>query len=310
MNNYFIPYNSDKYGNGREIKVNQNFIWGKDDITVPSVFVCKNGVLVNFIKKAENEALREFFKKRYRENEEYTREEREEIEREHPLSFDGYFFACINGKDVRARESSSLLHIPCSCLPDGAPYYHSESENFLKYYNLDENCGYNFYRAFFPWECAEEINSLSVRLKACPVHISSKKFTNTKAGETFKLKNPFTDEEHLLTVKEFEKRKISKDLMHDDIVYPSNHICISYEIKPGLSNREFHLRDCMQSDSPKNLQGDAIGGAFGIIVGADRSKENEILNAVSSFHFDDFNEVEWQAVFSKKITEDVRVILI
>lgn len=307
MSNFF-PYN-DEHGNVEEIKVNKRFIWGEAEITVPAVSVCEKGIFVDFIKKTENEALREFFKKWYRENDIYTREEREEIEREHPLNFDGRFLARINGKAVRTSRSNSNLHIPRSCLPDSAPYYHSEAEEFLKYYNLDENCGYNFYRAFFPWE-QEEIVSLTVHLEACPVHLPCGKFVNTEVHETFKLKNPFTGEEHILTVKEFEKRKISKNLMHDDMVYPDNHICISYEIKPDLSDREFHLRDCKESDSPKNLQGNTVGGAFGIIGGADKSEENEIHHAASSFHFDDFSEVEWQAVFSKKAAEDVEVELI
>ena len=76
---------------GREMPVQKWFSWAGRDWFVPSVYVCSKGIVVDFCMRAEASALRGFMEKwgidpESDESIDFSRGEREQMEREHPLS--------------------------------------------------------------------------------------------------------------------------------------------------------------------------------------------------------------------------------
>ena len=76
---------------GREMSVQKWFSWAGRDWFVPSVYLCAKGIVVDFCMRAEASALRGFMEKwgidpESDESIDFTRDEREQMEREHPLS--------------------------------------------------------------------------------------------------------------------------------------------------------------------------------------------------------------------------------
>ena len=76
---------------GREVPVQKWFSWAGRDWFVPSVYLCAKGIVIDFCMRAEASALRGFMKKwgidpESDESINFTRDEREQMEREHPLS--------------------------------------------------------------------------------------------------------------------------------------------------------------------------------------------------------------------------------
>lgn len=303
----FNPYNDD-FGNRQELKVNKDFISGKIKILIPSVFLCQKALIIDFIKEASCKDMTSFLKKWYRENNKYTKLENEEIERENPLNLNVKYTAVLNGRGLKRKNLSSTPYIPKTCLPDGAVNWVSEAESFVEYYNLDKNSCYNFIRVTFPLEHEEEIQSLSVLLEPYPIHLPGRKIVTEKSEETFKIKNPFTGIEHQIKICELSKEK-SDTPSAENLVYPDNYIRLSYQITPDLNKDEFYLKDQCEHDSPKDLQGKTLGGAFGLIVFNKQHESNNCYSAISSFHFDKINKVEWQTFFVKKIDEDMEICL-
>lgn len=109
-----------------------------------------------------------------------------------------------------------------------------------------------------------------------------------------------------------------------DMEYPNCFLAMTYSVEPEITEQGILLQDCGEGDSPRHKGESAqvhdnpmsatsvgvIGGADGptaVLVGAHIP---ELHAACSSLHFEPVEEVEWRAVFSEKLKEDVEIRLI
>ena len=121
-----------------------------------------------------------------------------------------------------------------------------------------------------------------------------------------------------------EQQELLDHAFHDPSMdYPNHVLAMSYSLEPDITGRGFMLQDCADGDKPRRKPQSTpeentvfataigvIGGADGptaVIVGAHTPK---LHAACSSLHFEAVEEVEWRAVFSEKLMEDMEVCLI
>lgn len=146
-------------------------------------------------------------------------------------------------------------------------------------------------------------------------------------GESITLTHPLTGEVYTLTVHELEQQELPERLFPDaNMEYPNHLLAMSYSLEPDITGRGFMIQDCADGDKPRRKKRDpnefgpvasahaaaigVIGGADGptaVIVGAHTPK---VHAACSALRFEAVEEVEWRAVFSEKLMEEVEVQLI
>jgi len=172
-----------------------------------------------------------------------------------------------------------------------------------------------------------DIQSLSVRMERQRENIAGQHFATPAVGDSISLTHPLTGESYTLTVHEVEQQELPEHAFNDpNMEYPSHLLAMSYSLEPDIHDRGFMIQDCGEGDRPRQKKRDpnefepvvfAHAAAVGVIGGADGptavlvGQRTRKLHAVcSSLHFEPVDEVEWRAVFSEKLMDDVDVALI
>ena len=323
---------SNKGNAGIEIPIDKSFCWGEEKWYIPAVYVCDEGLVIDYCKQADPISLKAFIDKwdlLNEENNHYTQEQREQIEREHPLhtSFKGHI--TFNGQKLKNDHGCGLPWIPASCLSDGL-LRETEAIQIMEHYGLDNSLAWYIQRSSYRWGEANclDVQSLTVRMERHRENIVGQHFTTPAVGESVSLVHPLTGQAYTLTVHEVEQQELPERAFHDpNMEYPNHYVAMSYSLEPDISGRGFMIQDCAEGDRPKQKKRDpnefapvafssaavigVIGGADGptsVIMGQSIPK---LHAACSSLHFEPItDEVEWRVIFSEKLMDDVDVILI
>ncbi len=327
---------------GKEISVNRSFPWGDAKLFIPAVYSCADGLVLDLCLEAEESRLRPFLEKwqEAQENESpFSDEQREAIEAEHPLNFHGTAEILLNGRKLSMRHGVGTVWIPESCRPEGSAN-ELEAGWIAGHYGLDPEKGWGLQRIFFPWEPAwpkgvngrrkkPSITSLEVILKAMPVPVAGPHMKDPRPGDSLQFSHPVTGMQHRLTVQSCEQQELTCRI-HDEggLQYPTHCVELVYTLSPNLSDMEFSVRDCGQSDPPRQRTKAArsfdpvasgiaiIGGADGptaVFMTAKTPKEKQEAGwhaAYSSLHFCPPGNIEWRLQFREKLREDITVTLI
>lgn len=311
---------------GTEVPIGKHFRWGRESWYIPAAYLCDEGLVVDFCMEAEPEAVNAFIGKWDLLNEsgnQYTEEQRAKMERENPLNADFYGEVTCNGKILHAKHSCAVTWLPASCISDGIRQSDT-AKGFLSHYDLDAAKGWAFHRTSYRWENAaeRELYALTVRMERQREELPGQRFTTPAVGESVPLTHPLTGETYTLTVYEVERQTLPEYLFSDSgMEYPNHLLAISYTLEPDITEQGFRLQDCSDGDCPRRRPGQGgnaasatvvgvIGGADGptaIVVGAHTPK---LHGACSSLHFEAVEAVEWRAVFSQKLMEDVEIRLL
>lgn len=153
-------------------------------------------------------------------------------------------------------------------------------------------------------------------------NIAGKHFNTPSVGESILLNHPLTGQTYTLTVHEIEQKELDAAVFRDpSMEYPSCFTAMSYSLEPDITGRGFMLQDCAEGDRPRQKTRDPnaayAAAAIGIIGGADGptaiilgQNTPKLHAACSALHFEPVDEVEWRAIFSEKLVDDVEVVLI
>lgn len=299
---------------GREVSVQKWFQWAGRDWFVPSVYVCAKGLVVDFCLRAEASALRDFMEKwgidpESDESAPFTRDEREQMEREHPLNPDFTPSLTLNGRKLRTSHGCGVIFLP------EQPAYCADAEASMAHYGLDRAYGWHIQRAAFPFvtKRAPKIKSLAVTMTADEVRIPGPRFRADKAGDAFAFSYRGTD--YLLTVQEIEAQELPRERMSLDprFEYPTHFTAISFALTPEPPENSIFVEDCAESARPREIvrkndrfapeaQNDfcvgIIGGADGpvaIVTGG--TAHGKLRAACSALHFAAVDRVNWRVVF-------------
>lgn len=299
---------------GREVPVQKWFSWAGRDWFVPSVYVCSKGIVVDFCMRAEASALRGFMEKwgidpESDESIDFSRDEREQMEREHPLSLGFTPSLTLNGAKLRTSHGCGVIFLP------EQPGFCADAEPAMAHYGLDRAYGWSIRRAAFPFvtKRAPKLKSLAVTMTADEVRVLGPRFRADKAGDTFAFS--YRGTEYTLAVQEVEPQELPRERMNLDprFDYPTHFTAISFTLTPEPSEHSIFVEDCAESDRPRQVKRETASFApeaqndfcFGIIGGADgpvaivacEAAQGKLRTACSSLHFEPVDHVDWRIGF-------------
>lgn len=308
-----------------EISIEKNFRWADRDWYIPSVYTCEKGMVADILMRMDSAEFKAFTDRWgvTLENEHtFSREQREQMERENPMIFHFRADLNINGGLLRSHRGCSMAYIPFMDACD-----QEEWEMILDYYNLDQSSCWVIQRSSYPWEDGQiiDIAAMEVTMIHQPMFLPGTTFETSASGETHTFQNPVTGISHILTVHEYEKSEIECDFPDSKVrEYPRHYIEMTFSLEPELQQSEFSLRDTKESDAPCVIPNQStelrpsgaesigiIGGADGptaMILGMPDSKEH-LHAAVSGFRFEPFDCVRWQISFREKKMKEMTIEL-
>ena len=127
--NWSVTYNSSfwscKGPAGKEIPVKKEFFWGSERWYVPAVYLCGKGLVIDFCKACDPAELKAYIDKwdlLNESNHEYSKEQQEQMMREHPLHVEFEPSVILNGKELRRDRGCSVSWIPAECLNEEFQY--------------------------------------------------------------------------------------------------------------------------------------------------------------------------------------------
>ena len=312
---------------GKEVPIGKHFSWDGEKWYIPSAYICDEGLVLDYCMEADPMEVKAYIDKWDLLNEDrnrYTKEQQEQIQREHPLNANFYGKVTCNWESLRNGHGCGVTWLPVSCVPDGIRQ-NDTAKGILTHYGLDETKGWAFHRWSYPWGNAagHDLYALSVRMERQRENIAVQHFVTPAVGESIILTHPLTGEVYTLTVHEVEQQELPEHAFRDsDMEYPKHLLAMSYSLEPDITGRGFMIQDCSEGDKPRRKQASTtedhsvLATAIGVIGGADGptavfvgAHTPKLHAACSSLHFKLVEEVEWRAVFSEKLMEDVEVCL-
>lgn len=338
------------WGHGRaktkltEFPVRKTFLWGKQEVFIPAVYVGRAGAVLDVCAKIPVEDMILFLKKwdRTRRLSLKTQEEYEQLEADNPGSRDFTVDMQINDTSLTCRMSSSLRWYPAeifqietaenSFLEDSflAPAIEPDSrdseemptaedwqndtiaENLMDAYDCDRKCCWHFGRLVYDWKTKPLLipEELSLLFQAHSLPVTAEHFsTNISCGgETITAVHPVTGQEYTLTLHGVEQTRHSfAKIGKKGIVYPEYCQILSYSVSPEIDCSLFDIRDCTDGDRPRKANApEKISGESSAIAVfmAGKNPVPERRLAVSSLHFEPVPQTRWRVVFQIKERED------
>jgi len=168
----------------KRIPIHQSFRYCDTTCLVPYIYLCPEGVVIDYCVGVKPEKIQTFLDKwnfSVRSNwDEFTPEEIEAIENEHPLRlhFD-VDHIIINHGTLRKAHECSISYMPASCQPD--VYKNQEAElEYIRRYGLDVNMGWVICRSSYSWDRAR--TNVSISDCAEGDSLRAKENSHTKGG--------------------------------------------------------------------------------------------------------------------------------
>ncbi len=309
---------------GKEIPLNRHFVWNDEAWSIPAIYTCGKGLVVDFCLRVSPERIRAFMNKweisADSDGAGFTYEQQMQIGTEDPLTVDISPKVVLNGTEVSSSHGCGLSWNPC--FPEGNG---PGVKRVLQHYGLDPDQGYVIWRSAFPWKTQRkpQIKTLSVILTQRPVVIPGPRFRVSLPGEQIEFAHPSTGEKYTLTVQEYEHREFPTEYFNDpNREFPKNYTVMAYTILPYLPDGSLTVTDCASSDRPrqKHTEPNAPQAThdiccFGIschvsdLTGIGGSYGGKLQVACSALHFERVEEVEWRVVFHWQTKSRIEVIL-
>lgn len=329
----------------KELWVNRKFLWNGEEGFIPAIYVGAEGIIVQLCLSVPLEQIRTFREKWGvpGEDEDWTEEQVEQIERE--LPFGRHFEMELEAEGER------LINSHCTadawnplCAWDEAvevrrPGEYS-TEQLADYYGCDKNSGWYFEKAAFRWnngkEPAQKSGEERLRVpEELPAHfkltLRAKKqsWTGThfltKEGcseHAVSVENPVTGEQYALTIHECSRETLEESALEvpgkEEIIHPRCCQKLIWSIVPELSPETFSIRDCAHSDQPRKKkiiqtpegEREALisAGCYAVHALVVRQKDDQRHISCSALHHEPFREVEWRTVF--QIKEDIADVIL
>ena len=321
----FWPSNK-KERPGKKIATECRFVWGKESWSVPAVYCCAGGIVMDICAEIDSASVKAFFDKwmpLYLSGESPDEKQQKELEKDYPLSIEFSAELTVNGAKLYNSHGSALTFIPDTFIPRGTENQR-ETIRLIEYYGLDKTKAWSIHRLAFPWATSRkpQIRTLALKVSRDPETVFGIRFSVSKAGDSVKLTNPFTRTEHTLTVTEYEKRDFPQSTFAESgLEYPTHCTLMAYTLTPDIPPENFRIRDTRDSDQPRRGHKNSFApdaeydACIGIIGGADGPtalivSENRLCAATSSLSFEPRNDIVWQTVFQAKTLPDKEIELI
>ncbi|MGO5115007.1 hypothetical protein ACTQ33_08220 [Candidatus Avoscillospira sp. LCP25S3_F1] len=309
-----------------EISVEKWFHWADREWYIPSVYTCRQGVVLEILLRVDGAAIRAFLDQWgvTPENEhEFAEEQRQQIERENPLTFHFRGTIRVNGAELHNNRGCAMVWIP-----DLSEHAEKLMLAAMQHYHLNPSDGWVIQRSLYPWDAMQlpKLRSLELTMTHQPMLLPGTKFTVEGPGEMHTVTNPVTGMQHILTVQKFERQEQCFD--HSDVQhmeFPRHYIAMTFTLEPDVQERQFCVRDSATGDAPRIRPGAAANlqvpnaACVGMIGGTDgpiaftygmQSGDQPYHAACSALRFKPFDTVQWQIFFRERQERNMTVTLL
>lgn len=312
---------------GKRIALEKQFQWNEEEWYIPAMYVCSEGLVIDFCERVAPEKIKAFMEKWSQEEPwKLPKEIKAQWTAENPLLPFIHFtpHLSINGKESPEIHSQSATWNPFDT-PECYDYEWQYEKNVcaVQQAGCDINTGWMIHRMSFVWPTKRKpkLSTATLRLEHDMQYISGEPFQINHAGEQIPFEHPITKENHVLKVLSYQPEEVAEqDRQRFDYLLP--HCCteLQYEIIPPLERSSYSLSDCVPSDTPRDIQQvtNLIRKEAGVpeakndcIVWAtyDRTKIPDVATVYSSLHFEPTDNVLWQFTFHQQLYEDVELQL-
>jgi len=280
---------------GREITVNQTFSWGNETWFVPAVYLCRDGIVADFLARIDSDS-------------------------DEPAAAAHFTpTLTVNGAELKVRRGR-WESWNCGDYADREPV----AEWILGHYGADLTKRWSIRRCTFPSDTQiEEITSLSLHLERGRKEFPGIRIPSPKVGDEFTFRHPTAGTEHTLTVTEYEPYDTDYPA-DDDWLYPTKGLLMRYTVAPEIPLEEMDVHDMNGGDSPRRNPASAerAGNEFCSVIGVIRSSDGpsvvtaasgstvQLRSACSGLHFETPENVTWCVQFRIRTVEDKEITLI
>lgn len=314
---------------GEKISVEKEFVWDGRTWRIPAVYICEEGLVVDFCIRIPAEEIEIFWNKWRPRIGELSDKEQLFMEQENPFSINVRTEVFINGDQAEGFSGCGTSFIP--------PYLKEEpeansasfiEEQMAEAYECDCRDGWKFERLSVSWPEGVKVpvHSLAFQMKKNPVSYPGPHF-RTELGEgkkQVKFIHPATGAEHILTVQSLEQTALPEQDLSEIKSgrmrvqkTPTHLLAMFYTVEPKLSLQELQIFDCAKSDPPvlEKETGAAgvsvIGGADGpsaiFFAGKTGAGHKDWSSASSALHYEPVSVVEWWMEFRVESSEKTEV---
>lgn len=283
---------------GQVIPIGRQFAWGDTLWHVPAIYACSGGLVIDLFAQVDADRVWAFIRKwdlLHEEDHNFTEEEQEQIEAEHPMSTRFSAQVTLNGRSLRHKGGSGFGWIP-------GVFSDKSAKRTLEHYGLSLEHAWTCHRLRFYWATIRKpvLKSLILTLSQDPVPLPAGHFTLTGPGQRHAFCHPVTGQAYTLTVLDCSQQTLKLGEKQAD--RPNQYLGMEYTLTPPLPREAFTLRDCTPDDPSPNRDG-PIGVIFAVPKG-------DVRAACSSFRFHPVEQVEWRMTFHEKTREDVTAALL
>lgn len=303
----------------RKIPANLCFEWAGRLWLVPAVFSSSRELIVELCFMVPAGQMEGFFRKwgGQMAKPALPMETVREIGQDNPLSFD--FRAELSAGKTRLLEvsSSCAFWYPPSF---GLTEQNRDSQALLREYGCRPDCGWAFFRLFFPKNGAvfSDPSGLSLRLSPARRPVSALRFQTDAltCGLSLPLTHPVTGERYELNVHgcsaitwEPDKDRLTASQGWD---FPSCCFRLSYTLNPPASevSGPFKIRGCGEAEPARRRPGSsAKGGPKAVSVSPiyGNSEKEGPSSALSPLRFSHPKSVWWEALFWHQAAQEIAV---
>ncbi len=278
---------------GQELAVGRSFLWSGEKWTVPAIYLCENGIVVDSYLEVDNPQMAQFHEAwDCRDSELMSIEDQMYRALDDPLTVDAVGELYVNGRLAPLKKRFFLRWDP-----------HQENlwkaRRTVDHYGLDRDKGYLLRRECFlrrgknPPICAMEL-----KLQATPVDVPGQRFIAPRAGESLTFTNPSDGREHRLTVIAQIREALDPNFLSNR---PCCYTRLAYSLDPPIDKERFSIVDCDPGD-PFEQPSDEPSQSM--LVGKIPSAGHI---AVSSLRHIPADAISWRMVFRQKLRQDISV---
>ncbi len=290
---------------GKELSLKKAFSWAEDEWLVPAVYVCKEGMVLDIIKRVPAEKLFSFRESwslsRENDGSDWDEAKRIRANAENPYYMDIGARLAVNGRTLSQSHGYGLIWD--ALYPEGND---REARRVRLHYDLGESEGWQVKRLCFPWDGKKEtkIRTLTLSIRENPIEILGQEFSPEQAGDSIAFQLPGKPETYTLTALALHTEELP---FFSETVYTTE---LSYDIAPEAPEGSVTLRDFGKAITIS--RGDISGCVFGVIGGADGPVAFAMGKdvACSQVRRERERRVTWNLVFREKRKEDRTVQLL
>lgn len=302
---------------GKKTAVNISFTKDGKKWLIPAYYSCPHGIVTDICVETDYGEYASFLKEFSDENGNpkdcLTGEEYRLQEQKNPLNH--YFDARLlrNKKTIPPQQMQAVYYTPENT-------DNKEAVRLVKYYKLNENSCWSFYRISFPCNTRSTPSALAIKLCAVFDFVTAAKFS-IAPGEKKQIIHPLTKEAHTLEALSLSDESFTFGA--SDTVMPSHYKMLSFTLSPEITDSDYFVRDTKSSDpiKPSDAQYDytpeasqaiaVIGGADGptAVFATPKSTEKRTHTVCSALHFEPPKDVMWKFIFLIKTKEDKTVTI-